>query len=980
MVRSRSLPTLFGALVLTSLAACNLGSLVAPQPKPDAMIPFPHYTKTLPNGLEVIVVKTGFPNIVSLQIPVKTGSRNEVEPGKTGFAHFFEHMMFRGTDKFPPEKYQEIITKAGARQNAYTTDDFTNYHITFAKEDLDQILEIEADRFQNLKYPLASFQTEALAVLGEYNKNFANPIRKLFEVQRDAAYTKHTYKHTTMGFIQDIEAMPTQFEYSKQFFDRWYRPQNATVMLVGDVDPDAVFAMVEKHFGSWKRGDFSVDIPVEPKQQKPVYVHHAWPAPTPPMLAVAFHGPAFSETEVDSAAFELLLNLWFGETSEIYDQLVRKDQSIDMLFGMNADNQDPYLVNVLARIKDNKDVVKVRDQLLATCQRAKTELVDAQRLADAKAYLRYSMAATLNSNEAIASTLARYVRFRRSFDTLNNLYRLYSSVTAEQIRDMANKYLLDEALVVTTIANGDLDPAVKTAPKMASLGSSPSASSKSASSATTSIPRSGGSVPPEVRGVKLPDSKILVLESEAPQIVFKLAFQTGSKDDPPAKRGLAELAARMITDAGSGSLTIDEIQKLLYPIAGSFSAQVDREMTVFTGSIHKDNLDRFVDIAVEQLLDPGFRDEDFKRNLDAARNSLLVDLRTNNDEELGRERLLQLIFEGTPYGHPSQGSASGIDSITVDDVKKFIASHYTVGNLTLGISGAVPKDFLARFSARIAGALPVGSKPEAPKPYVAKKSSGLTVDIIQKDTRATAISFGHPIDILRGDPDFVALYLGRTWLGEHRSSLSHLYQQIRELRGMNYGDYAYIEAFPRGGSSFFPATNIPRRNQIFEVWIRPVPPNQAHFALRAALHELEKFVKNGLSEADFEATREYLMKNVFLHTDGQDRELGHALDAQWYGTVEFTKYMRDGLSKLTREQVNATIQKYVSYENLHVVLVTQDAESLRAALLADEFSPMTYNTEKPEEVLAEDKVIGARKLNLKPDQVRIVPVDEVFKN
>src|SRR5690606_21018430 len=113
--------------------------------------------------------------------------------------------------------------------------DYTNYYTTFAKDDLEKMLEIEADRFQNLSYPEAAFRTEARAVLGEYNKNSANPVSKLFEAQRDAAFKVHTYKHTTMGFLKDIEDMPNQFEYSKAFFDRWYRPEYTTLIIAGDV-------------------------------------------------------------------------------------------------------------------------------------------------------------------------------------------------------------------------------------------------------------------------------------------------------------------------------------------------------------------------------------------------------------------------------------------------------------------------------------------------------------------------------------------------------------------------------------------------------------------------------------------------------------------------------------------------------------------------------------------------------------------------
>ncbi|HQR66952.1 MAG TPA: insulinase family protein, partial [Thermoanaerobaculia bacterium] len=196
------------------LLAAVLAAAVPAAAAPDDILPFKAVEKTLPNGLKVIVVPTGFPDIVAIYIPVRTGSRNEVEPGKSGFAHFFEHMMFRGTKNVTPEAYERALTKSGARSNAYTTDDYTCYHTTLAKEDLETMLRLEADRFQNLSYPEAAFKTEARAVLGEYNKNSASPTSKIFEAQRDKAFDVHTYKHTTMGFLKDIEDMPNQFEYS----------------------------------------------------------------------------------------------------------------------------------------------------------------------------------------------------------------------------------------------------------------------------------------------------------------------------------------------------------------------------------------------------------------------------------------------------------------------------------------------------------------------------------------------------------------------------------------------------------------------------------------------------------------------------------------------------------------------------------------------------------------------------------------------
>ena len=179
------------------------------------VFPYTVHEKVLGNGLRVLAVPTGQPDVVSLQIPVAVGSRNEVEPGKSGFAHFFEHMMFRGSENYSADEYGDLLKNIGADQNAYTTDDRTVYHTTFTKADLELMMQVEADRFQRLQYAEPEFRTEALAVLGEYNKNSASPLSKLIEVQRAAAFQAHTYRHTTMGFLEDIQQMPEQFAYSR---------------------------------------------------------------------------------------------------------------------------------------------------------------------------------------------------------------------------------------------------------------------------------------------------------------------------------------------------------------------------------------------------------------------------------------------------------------------------------------------------------------------------------------------------------------------------------------------------------------------------------------------------------------------------------------------------------------------------------------------------------------------------------------------
>jgi len=380
--------------------------------------------------------------------------------------------------------------------------------------------------------------------------------------------------------------------------------------------------------------------------------------------------------------------------------------------------------------------------------------------------------------------------------------------------------------------------------------------------------------------------------------------------------------------------------------------------------------------ALPQLLDPGFRESDFARLKDAQENALVQDLRSNNEEELGKERLQTNIFRGTPYGHVVLGTEAGLRSITIDDVKAFAQRAFSRANLTVGISGDAPDEMVRELKARL-GALPAGSA-AARAAFGAERPRGIDVEIVEKDTRATAISFGFPIDVTRPHEDFAALSVARAWLGEHRLSSGRLYQTIREARGINYGDYAYIEAFPRGMFQFFPDPNVVRRRQIFEIWIRPVVPVNAHMTLRLAVHELTSLIDKGLSPADFESTRDYLMKNVFVMTARQDQQLGYALDSRWYGIGEFTDYMRTRLRALTIDQVNAAIRRHLTSKNLSVVIITKDAAGLKQALVSDAPSAIKYDGEKPKELLEEDRVIGALKLNIAAGDIRITPVAEVF--
>jgi zinc protease len=417
------------------------------------IFPYPYVQEDLPNGLRLITIPTDYPNIVSIFIVVGTGSRNEIEPGKSGFAHLFEHLMFRGTPEFPPEKYNALLTDAGAASNAFTTDDFTAYHTTFSKEDLPRILSMEADRFQHLSYEESAFKTETRAVLGEYNKNSANPVSKLREVLRATAFTSHTYRHTTMGFIADVEAMPGEYDYSRQFFDRYYRPEYTTIIVAGDVDPKRVRALVDERWSTWKRGSYQAQIPVEAPQDAPRTAHVDWPSPTLPWVAVAYRGPAYSDDTAETVALDAISRLGFDDNSPLYQKLVIEEQKLDTLRASPPDHIDPELFTVFARVKNPADMGSVQRQIAATAQDFAAKPVDPKKLEALKEHLRYEFALGLDNSESIAETVAQYVALRRTPETANRYYEMYSKLTAQDIQKVAQKYLADRNRTTVTLTS-----------------------------------------------------------------------------------------------------------------------------------------------------------------------------------------------------------------------------------------------------------------------------------------------------------------------------------------------------------------------------------------------------------------------------------------------------------------------------------------------------------------------------------------------
>ncbi len=442
-------------LVAMSLAALGAGAYPPEPPSPTRkdgpVFPYAIDQKEFPNGLQLVGVHFDSPGLLSYYSIVHVGSRHEVEAGRSGFAHFFEHMMFRGTPTYSEDEYNSILTGVGADHNANTSFDYTRYHILASSDSLPKIVEIEADRFQNLRYSEEQFKKEAGAVLGEYNKNAASPVQSLRAELYQKAFRVHPYRHLVIGFVEDIKAMPTMYDYSLEFFDRFYRPEYTTILVVGDFNWVELSNLVEKHYGNWKRGTYNAKIPTEPPQTEPQESKVEWPAPTLPWLMISYQAPAFNTDNAEIPTLDILSQLAFGSTSPLYQELVLEKQWADFIGAGAFDQADPTLYTILTRVRRPDKLSDVRAAILDQVARLSTERFDTESLLSTKSHMKYQFLMNMNTANAVGNTLSHYIALTGNPQTVNRVYELYESVTPDAMIEVARKYFRPETQTIVTL-------------------------------------------------------------------------------------------------------------------------------------------------------------------------------------------------------------------------------------------------------------------------------------------------------------------------------------------------------------------------------------------------------------------------------------------------------------------------------------------------------------------------------------------------
>lgn len=451
--------------VALGVAALALG-LCAARETHAQVLPHEPTVDRLPNGLTVVTVPYDTPGIVAYFTLVRTGSRDEVEAGHSGFAHLFEHMMFRGTRQLPAREYEHRMQHMGADNNAYTTEDYTLYTVTLPTRSVEGLIAVEADRFRNLSYAEREFQTETRAVLGEYNKNAASPVQQMWESMAEVAFTRHTYGHTTMGYLRDIQAMPGLYTFSQQFFRRFYTPDNCTVIVAGDFDRARVMEAVRAQYGGWTGARAAPAIAAEPEQDAPRRRALAWEGTSPPRMLLGYRVPAFDLATRDNAAIEVVHALAFSASSDLYQRLVVRDTKLLALQSWAGElHRDPTLFVVEATLAPGATFDEVEAAVTEELARIGRGEADAARVADVVSNLRYAMPMDVQRPADAAQLVARFMALTGQVDTYARYHALVSAVTPDDVARVARSFLTPQRRTTIT-----LSPAAEAPPGAVRVG------------------------------------------------------------------------------------------------------------------------------------------------------------------------------------------------------------------------------------------------------------------------------------------------------------------------------------------------------------------------------------------------------------------------------------------------------------------------------------------------------------------------------
>ncbi|HKP79796.1 MAG TPA: pitrilysin family protein, partial [Phenylobacterium sp.] len=792
-----------GLAVLLTTAALAPAALSSPACAAEVP-PIRFTARTLPNGLKVYAsLDRSTPN-VSVQVWYGVGSKDD-PAGRSGFAHLFEHLMFKATRNMPSETFDRMTEDVGGFNNASTADDYTDYYEVVPANHLERLLWAEADRMSTLVVDEATFRSERDVVKEELRQRvLASPYGRLTALYLpQASYTTHPYKRPGIGSIEELDAATV--DDVRAFHRTYYRPDNAALIVVGNFDPARLGAWVDQYFGSLKNPDRplpKVTVKEPPRTKAGVFDGYGPNVPLPAVV-LSWQGPAASDP--DAPALKVLdAILSAGKSSRLYDSLVY-DQQIAVEAFSNADlPQDPGLFMVGAIMSNGKTIAEGEAALLAEVKRLRDAPPTAAELAEAKNEL---LAGALRERETIegrASAIGYALRVDGDPNAVNTELARLQAVTAADVRRVAAKYLAEDRRMSIRYRpeserpKGEAPPPAPIPPKQVATYDGP---------VFTLAPEAERAKPPPIGEpvqpvLPKPAEKILAnglrvivaRSSDLPLVTADLTVKTGAWADPPGLAGAANMMAGMLTE-GTRTRSAQQIASQVESLGASLSSSGGLESSSVSLSAMPDKLPAGLAIMADVAENPAFAAEELERQREQALDGLRVAYQQPGS--VAGFAAPPVIFGGTPFGHVPQGTPQSLTRLKTTDLAALHSAWFRPDNAILVLTGDISAEQGFALAQTAFGGWTKPAAPLVPAPQIepAGKPRAVAIDI--PGTGQASVNVMKPA-IARTDPDYYPALVASTVLGGGYSA--RLNQEIRIKRGLSYGARASLSTARTTGS------------------------------------------------------------------------------------------------------------------------------------------------------------------------------------
>jgi zinc protease len=888
---------------------------------------------TLDNGLTVLIQEVHTAPVATFMVWYRVGSRNETA-GITGVSHLLEHMMFKGTPTLAKGEIAKILQKNGAAFNAGTSLDYTNYYEVLASDRLELAMRIESDRMRNATIPEEEHRLEMTVVRSELERNEDNPHRALYLEAMAQAFKAHPYHWPTIGWRTDVEQIRTS--QIRDYYKTYYVPNNATVVVVGDVDRAATLAMVKRYFGSIPRGPEPPAVStVEPPQLGERRFKIRKPGDTSYFLAVfrnaALHHP-------DTYALDVLgIILGHGKTSRLYQSLVEKKLATEV-DASNDTGRDPLLFTAQATVAEGSSLAKVEEALFREIERLKSEPITAQEVTRAKKQVEASFVYSKDSIRSLAQQLG-YYNTVGSWRYLESYLDRVRAVTAADLQRVARTYLTEDARTVgwydptpqrEAAAGADgkrdgvstpaqlLEAGADSAPTLRFGGSrivanyrpSEAEASEADSPSRRADPSgvgdlsaapavSAGAAPtrsaPAYRTV-LPNGLTLIVRRNAanPTISLQGLVKAGGIFDPIERSGLAGFVAAML-DQGTAKRTALQTAEAIENVGAHLGFDGGSETVSFSATMLADDLAAVLDVLADALQRPSFPAE----NIEKIRSERITDYRVaeSSTASVAARRANQLLYPSDhPYHRYPLGNDTTLAAITREDLTSFHARHYGPERTIIVLVGDVEaKRATELIRAAFGGWKKLENAPELRVPKAPAPSTTLQLTVPMKGKSQTDVVYATP-GLERTARDYDAAMIMSYILGGGSLS-SRLMTSLRDEQGLVYGVYSSLASgIGAGPLSIRAGTN----------------PANAERAVASILEQVRRMVDEGPTEAEMTDAKDYLTGVFPVRLETNAGVAGQLLSAELYGLgLDYIERYTSIVRGVTREQAAAAARAYL---------------------------------------------------------------------